>query len=109
VRHFVTIENKIASVEISLALYRTFGASLFVFVFPDLTVGPILCRAFGPAGRSNHQVLSFETASPEPSAQKQKFKARGEVPKNEPWDGPLRSGLFCAGPSALQAVRITRF
>ncbi|MBP1625019.1 MAG: hypothetical protein H6Q07_3041 [Acidobacteria bacterium] len=58
---------EIVAVHLSLALCRTFGASFFVFAFPDLTVGPILCRAFGPAGSSSRQILSFETASPDPS------------------------------------------
>ena len=40
---------------------RTFGASFFVFALPDLTVGPILCRAFGPAGSSIRKIPSFET------------------------------------------------
>jgi hypothetical protein len=37
------------------------------FAFSGLTAGPILCRAFSPAGISNQQVLSFEKVSPGPS------------------------------------------
>ena len=62
-RHFVIIGNKIVRIHIPLALCRTFGASFSIFAFPGLTAGPILCRAFGPTGRSNHQILSFETAA----------------------------------------------
>ena len=57
----VIIGNKIVAVNLSLGLCRTFGASFSVFTFPDLTVGPILCRAFGPAVSSSRQILSFET------------------------------------------------
>jgi hypothetical protein len=63
VRHFAIIANKIVAVHISLALCRTFGAHYQCAPNPDLTVGPILCRAFGPASSSNHQILSFETVS----------------------------------------------
>ena len=40
---------------------RTFGASFFVLALPDLTGGPILCRAFGPAGSSIRKIPNFET------------------------------------------------
>jgi hypothetical protein len=35
--------------------------------YPDLTVGPIYCRSFGPEMGVKHLIPSYETDSPDPS------------------------------------------
>ena len=36
---------------------------IILYVFPDLTVGPTLCRSFGPGLAKKRQILSYETVS----------------------------------------------